>query len=122
MESKFDLESENEDQKHGIDIVKKAIQSPLRTIVSNSGGEGAVVVQKVIEGEGDFGYNARTDTYENLITSGVIDPVKVTRLALENAASISSLVAEKYIYKKIKRKWLEDYVIKGDFIDEEDKE
>ena len=86
------LSSENEDQNHGIDIVKKAIQSPLRTIVSNSGGEGAVVVQKVIEGEGDFGYNARADKYENLIGSGVIDPVKVTRLALENAASISSLL------------------------------
>ncbi|MDB4835421.1 chaperonin GroEL [Cyclobacteriaceae bacterium] len=84
--------SENEDQKHGIEIVRKAIQSPLRTIVSNSGGEGAVVVQKVIEGEGDFGYNARSDKYENLIASGVIDPVKVTRLALENAASISSLL------------------------------
>lgn len=86
------IESENEDQKHGIDIVRKAIQAPLRTIVSNSGGEGAVVVQKVIEGEGDFGYNARADKYENLIGSGVIDPVKVTRLALENAASISSLL------------------------------
>jgi chaperonin GroEL len=86
------IESENEDQKHGIDIVRKAIQAPLRTIVSNSGGEGAVVVQKVIEGKDDFGYNARSDKYENLIGSGVIDPVKVTRLALENAASISSLL------------------------------
>jgi chaperonin GroEL len=86
------VSSENADQKHGIDIVSKAIQSPLRTIVSNSGGEGAVVVQKVLEGESDFGYNAREDKYENLIASGVIDPVKVTRLALENAASISSLL------------------------------
>jgi chaperonin GroEL len=86
------VSSENADQKHGIDIVSKAIQSPLRTIVSNSGGEGAVVVQKVLEGASDFGYNAREDKYENLIASGVIDPVKVTRLALENAASISSLL------------------------------
>jgi chaperonin GroEL len=86
------VSSENEDQNHGIDIVKKAIQAPLKTIVSNSGGEGAVVVQKVIEGADDFGYNAREDKYENLIGSGVIDPVKVTRLALENAASISSLL------------------------------
>lgn len=86
------LKSDNEDQSHGIDIVKKAIQSPLRTIVENAGDEGSVVVQKVKEGEGDFGYNARNDQYENLIKSGVIDPVKVTRLALENAASISGLL------------------------------
>lgn len=86
------LKSENEDQSHGIDIVKKAIQSPLRTIVENAGDEGSVVVQKVKEGSGDFGYNARNDQYESLIKSGVIDPVKVTRLALENAASISGLL------------------------------
>ena len=86
------LTGENEDQDHGIDIVKKAIQSPLRTIVENAGGEGPVVVQKVIEGKGDFGYNARTDEYEKLIKIGVIDPVKVTRLALENAASIAGLL------------------------------
>ena len=86
------LKSENEDQSHGIDIVKKAIQSPLRTIVENAGGEGSVVVQKVKEGTGDYGYNARNDQYEDLIKSGVIDPVKVTRLALENAASISGLL------------------------------
>ena len=82
----------NEDQNHGIDIVRKAIQSPLRVIVENAGGEGSVVVQKVKEGKDDFGYNARIDAYENLIQSGVIDPVKVTRLALENAASISGLL------------------------------
>lgn len=86
------IESSNEDQKHGVDIVRKAIQSPLRTIVENAGGEGAVVIAKVLEAEGDFGYNARENSYENLIGSGVIDPVKVTRLALENAASISGLL------------------------------
>jgi chaperonin GroEL len=86
------LKGENEDQNHGIDIIKKAIQAPLRSIVENTGAEPSVVVQKVKEGTGDFGYNARTDVYENLIATGVIDPVKVTRLALENAASISSLL------------------------------
>lgn len=86
------LEGENEDQDHGIDIVRKALQSPLRTIVENAGGEGSVVVQKVKEGKGDFGYNARYSEYQNLIKEGVIDPVKVTRLALENAASIAGLL------------------------------
>jgi chaperonin GroEL len=86
------LKGENDDQDHGINIVKIAIESPLRTIVENAGGEGSVVVNKVKEGEGDYGYNARTDVYENLIESGVIDPVKVTRLALENSASISGLL------------------------------
>ena len=85
------LKGENDDQDHGINIVKTAIEAPLRTIVDN-GGEGSVVVNKVKEGEGDFGYNARSDVYENLISSGVIDPVKVTRLALENSASISGLL------------------------------
>ena len=86
------LETENEDQEHGINIVRTAIEAPLRTIVSNAGGEGSVVVNKVKEGKGDFGYNARNGQYENLIESGVIDPVKVTRLALENSASISGLL------------------------------
>ncbi len=86
------VDTANEDQKHGVDIVRKAIQSPLRTIVENAGGEGAVVIDKVANGEGDFGYNARESVYENLISAGVIDPVKVTRLALENAASISGLL------------------------------
>ena len=86
------LTGNNEDQTHGIDIIRKAIQSPLRTIVENAGGEGSVVVQKVKEGKDDFGYNARENRYENLIKTGVIDPVKVTRLALENAASISALL------------------------------
>ncbi|MDC1188508.1 chaperonin GroEL [Flavobacteriales bacterium] len=86
------LETENEDQEHGVNIVRTAIEAPLRTIVSNAGGEGSVVVNKVKEGKGDFGYNARNGKYENLIESGVIDPVKVTRLALENSASISGLL------------------------------
>ncbi len=86
------LKGENDDQEHGVNIVRTAIEAPLRTIVANAGGEGSVVVNKVKEGKGDFGYNARNDVYENLIESGVIDPVKVTRLALENAASISGLL------------------------------
>ncbi len=82
---------DNEDQNTGIEIVKRAIEEPLRQIVINSGKEGAVVVQAVKEGKGDFGYNARIDKYENLYESGVIDPAKVTRIALENAASIAGM-------------------------------
>ena len=85
------LKGDNEDETVGIEIVKRAIEEPLRQIVLNSGREGAVVVQKVKEGKGDFGYNARTDVYENLYKSGVIDPAKVTRIALENAASIAGM-------------------------------
>jgi chaperonin GroEL len=85
------LEGENEDETTGIEIVKRAIEEPLRQIVINSGKEGAVVVQKVLEGKDDFGYNARTDKYENLYKTGVIDPAKVTRIALENAASIAGM-------------------------------
>ena len=85
------LKGDNEDETTGIEIVKRAIQEPLRQIVFNSGKEGAVVVQKVMEGKGDFGYNARTDVYENLYEAGVIDPAKVTRIALENAASIAGM-------------------------------
>ena len=85
------LTGENEDETTGIEIVKRAIQEPLRQIVFNAGKEGAVVVQKVLEGKGDFGYNARTDVYENLYEAGVIDPAKVTRIALENAASIAGM-------------------------------
>jgi chaperonin GroEL len=92
IDSLSGLKGENDDQDHGINIVKIAIESPLRTIVENAGGEGSVVVNKVKEGTGDYGYNARTNVYENLIESGVIDPVKVTRLALENSASISGLL------------------------------
>lgn len=85
------LKGDNEDETTGIEIVKRAIEEPLRQIVANSGKEGAVVVQKVREGKADFGYNARLDKYENLFETGVIDPAKVTRVALENAASIAGM-------------------------------
>ena len=85
------MKGENEDETTGIEIVKRAIEEPLRQIVANAGKEGAVVVQKVREGKGDFGYNARNDQYENLYETGVIDPAKVTRVALENAASIAGM-------------------------------
>ncbi|GHT31701.1 60 kDa chaperonin [Bacteroidia bacterium] len=85
------LKGENEDETTGIEIIKRAIEEPLRQIVFNAGKEGAVVVQKVKEGKGDYGYNARTDVYENLCKTGVIDPAKVTRVALENAASIAGM-------------------------------
>ena len=82
----------NEDENTGIKIVTRAIEEPLSAIIANSGGEGAVIVQKVKEGKNDFGFNARTETYENLFKSGVIDPTKVSRSALENAASIASML------------------------------
>ena len=85
------LKGENEDETTGIEIVKRAIEEPLRQIVNNAGKEGAVVVQKVKEGKGAFGYNARTDVYEDLCEAGVVDPAKVTRIALENAASIAGM-------------------------------
>lgn len=85
------LKGENEDETTGIEIVKRAIEEPLRQIVANAGKEGAVVVQKVREGKANFGYNARTDQYEDLYETGVIDPAKVTRVALENAASIAGM-------------------------------
>lgn len=81
----------NADEKTGIEIVKRAIEEPLRQIVANAGKEGAVIVQKVREGKGDYGYNARTDVYENMLAAGVVDPAKVTRVALENAASIAGM-------------------------------
>ena len=87
-----DLKGDNDDETTGIQIVRRAIEEPLRQIVANAGVEGAVVVQKVKEGTGDYGYNARTDTYENLMAAGVIDPAKVTRVALENAASIAGML------------------------------
>jgi chaperonin GroEL len=86
------LKGENDDQNTGIEIVKRAIEEPLRQIVINAGKEGAVVVQKVREGKDDFGYNAQTDKYENLYKTGVIDPAKVARIALENAASIAGML------------------------------
>lgn len=85
------LKGDNEDQTTGIQIVKRAIEEPLRQIVTNAGGEGSVVVNKVKEGKGAFGYNARDDRYEDLLKAGIIDPTKVSRVALENAASIASM-------------------------------
>ncbi len=85
------LKGDNEDEQTGIEIIRRAIEEPLRQIVFNAGKEGAVVVQKVKEGKDDFGYNARTDKYENLHAAGVVDPAKVTRVALENAASIAGM-------------------------------
>ena len=85
------LKGDNADEQTGINIVMRAIEEPLRQIVKNAGGEGAVVVQKVREGEGDFGYNARKDVFEDLRSEGVIDPAKVERVALENAASIAGM-------------------------------
>lgn len=85
------MKGDNADETTGIEIIKRAIEEPLRQIVANAGKEGAVVVQKVCEGKGDFGYNARTDVYENMHAAGVVDPAKVTRVALENAASIAGM-------------------------------
>ncbi len=86
------LKADNEDEETGIAIIKRALEEPLRQIVENAGMEGSVVVQKVKEGEDDFGFNARTEVYENLLKSGVIDPTKVVRVALENAASIAGML------------------------------
>ncbi len=91
IESLDGLKGENDDETTGIAIIKRAIEEPLRQIVANAGKEGAVVVQKGSEGKGDFGYNARTDVYENMHAAGVVDPAKVTRVALENAASIAGM-------------------------------
>ena len=85
------VKAENEDEKTGVEIIRRAIEEPLRQIVFNAGKEGAVVVQKVREGKADFGYNARKDEYENLLAAGVVDPAKVARVALENAASIAGM-------------------------------
>ena len=85
------LKGDNDDEQTGIEIIKRAIEEPLRQIVANAGKEGAVVVQKVREGKGDFGYNARLDRFENLHAAGVVDPAKVARVALENAASIAGM-------------------------------
>ena len=91
LENLKNVKGANADEQTGINIVERAIEEPLRQIVINAGGEGAVVVQKVREGKGDFGYNARTDVYEDMRKAGVIDPAKVARVALENAASIAGL-------------------------------
>ena len=91
LEALSNLKGDNADEQTGINIVVRAIEEPLRQIVSNAGGEGAVVVQKVREGNGDFGYNARTNTFEDMRKAGIIDPAKVARVALENAASIAGM-------------------------------
>jgi chaperonin GroEL len=85
------LKGDNEDEQTGIEIIRRAIEEPLRQIVANAGKEGAVVVDKVRAGKDDFGYNARTDEYQPLLAAGVVDPAKVTRVALENAASIAGM-------------------------------
>ncbi len=102
IESIAKLKGENEDQTTGIQIIVKALEEPLRQIVNNAGLEGSVILQKVKEGKKDFGFNAATDKFENLIKAGVIDPTKVTRTALENAASVASLLitTEAVVYEK----------------------
>src|ERR1700744_2163551 len=86
------LKTDNNDEKTGVAIVRRAVEEPLRQIVANAGLEGSIIVQKVREGKGDFGFNARTETYENMLAAGVIDPTKVSRVALEHAASIASML------------------------------
>ena len=86
-----EVKADNDDEQTGINIIAKAIEAPLRMIVENAGVEGSVVVNKVREGKDDFGYNARADRYENLFAAGVVDPTKVTRVALENAASVAGM-------------------------------
>jgi len=92
IESIADLEGANADENTGINIIRRALEEPLRQIVANAGGEGSVVIQRVKDSKKDFGYNARTDVFENLIAAGVIDPTKVSRVALENAASVASML------------------------------
>jgi len=92
IESLEKLKGDNEDETTGVAIVKRALEEPIRQIVANSGIEGSIVVQKVKEGKGDFGFNAKEEEYENLYKAGVIDPTKVTRIALENAASIAGML------------------------------
>jgi chaperonin GroEL len=92
IESLSAIKPENEDEKLGVEIIRRAVEEPLRQIVANAGLEDSVIVNKVKEGEGDFGYNARKEVFENLYENGVIDPVKVTRVALENAASIAGML------------------------------
>ena len=92
IEALAKLKGDNEDEDFGLDIVRRALESPLRTIAQNSGLEGSVIVNKVKDGEGDYGYNARDDKYESMFEAGIIDPTKVTRLSLENASSISGLL------------------------------
>ncbi len=92
IDSLKDMKGDNNDETTGIAIVRRALEEPLRQIVANAGIEGSIIVQKVKEGKGDFGFNARTEVYENMLTAGVLDPTKVSRVALENAASIASML------------------------------
>jgi chaperonin GroEL len=92
IDSLDNIQTANEDEKIGVNIIRSVLEMPLRQIVANAGGEGSVVVNKVREGKADFGYNARTEVYENLIAAGVIDPTKVSRVALQNAASVASMI------------------------------
>jgi chaperonin GroEL len=92
IEALANVATENADEKTGIAIVRRALEEPLRQIVANAGLEGSIIVQKVKEGKADFGFNARTEVYENMLAAGVIDPTKVSRIALENAASIASML------------------------------
>ncbi|MCS3955914.1 chaperonin GroEL (HSP60 family) [Salinibacter ruber] len=92
LESIEEVEVENEDQEIGVSIVREALEAPLRQIAENTGHEGSIVVQKVKDGEGDFGFNARTEEYGDLLDQGVLDPTKVTRSALENAASVGGML------------------------------
>ena len=92
IESLNSLNGVNQDENTGIKIVKRAIEEPLRQIVVNAGGEGSVIVAKVAEGKADFGYNAKTDEFVNMLEAGIIDPTKVTRVALENAASVAGML------------------------------
>ena len=104
LSSLENLQAENADENTGINIVRRAIEEPLRQIVINAGGEGSVVVAKVKDGSGDFGYNAKNDTYENMLEAGIIDPTKVTRVALENAASVSGmLITTEAVITEIKK-------------------
>jgi chaperonin GroEL len=86
------VSTENDDEATGLQIVARAIEAPLRTIVENAGGEGSVVVAKILEGKGDYGYDAKSDKYVEMMKAGIIDPKKVTRVALENAASVSGMI------------------------------
>jgi len=92
LESLDKVKGVNDDETTGVNIVRRALEEPLRIIAANAGAEGSIVVQRVKEGKGDFGFNARTDVYEKLMAAGVIDPTKVTRVALENAVSIASML------------------------------
>jgi chaperonin GroEL len=92
IESLDNVVTENADEKTGVTIVRRSLEEPLRQIVANAGLEGSIIVQKVREGKADYGFNARTEVYENLLAAGVIDPTKVSRVALENAASIASML------------------------------